>query len=323
MARIGLRVNFSKILNFVFLAPFFWRRRSAFFVAIDYHYFTKGTPELEDLEVEREILDRQLAFFSREFEIINPKEFSFEYAFSNKREKFAILITIDDGDDSISENLDIFEKYNIPIIIFLPIGMCLPQNSLDGLRSRVFRSFFEVEEKIRDKLCGEADAFFHKVIEMNHHKLEKFLGHLNKYKSCPDPLSSRRLLSLEKQLNLINHPLVTLSSHTMSHPILSEISPDWARWEIEVAKVYIQKIGGNTRFFAYPYGFKASYSEEIQRYLSNAGIEFAFTTRALRTKSNSNPLELGRVGMHSVYDEGYLRGLVGGVFELWDIIFRR
>ena len=163
MARIGLRVNFSKILNFVFLAPFYWRRRSAFFVAIDYHYFTKGAPELEDLEVEREILDRQLAFFSREFEIINPKEFSFENAFSKKREKFAILITIDDGDDSISENLDIFEKYNIPIIIFLPIGMCLPQNSLDGLRSRVFRSFFEVEGKIRDKLCGEADAFFQRL----------------------------------------------------------------------------------------------------------------------------------------------------------------
>ena len=77
MARIGLRVNFSKILNFVFLTPFFWCRRTAFFVAIDYHYFTSGTPELEDLEVEREILDRQLAFFSREFEIINPKEFSF------------------------------------------------------------------------------------------------------------------------------------------------------------------------------------------------------------------------------------------------------
>ena len=117
MARIGLRVNFSKILNFVFLAPFFWRRRSAFFVAIDYHYFTRGTPELEDLEVEREILDRQLAFFSREFEIFNPKEFSFEYAFSKKREKFAILITIDDGDDSISENLDIFEKLTLNPIL--------------------------------------------------------------------------------------------------------------------------------------------------------------------------------------------------------------
>ena len=323
MARIRLRVNFSKILNFVFLAPSFWRRQSTFFVAIDYHYFTKGTPELEDLEVERDILDRQLEFFSREFEILNPKEFSFDYAFSKNREKFALLITIDDGDDSISENLDIFEKYNIPIIIFLPMGLCLSQNSLDGLRSRVFRSFFEVEEKIRDKVCGEANTFFHKVIGMDQLNLKKFLGELNKYKSYPDPISGRRLLSQEKQSNLINHPLVTLSSHTMSHPVLSEVSSDWARWEIEVAKTYIQKIGGDTRFFAYPYGFKGSYSEEIYRYLSNVGVEFAFTTRALRTKFNSNPLELGRVGMHSVYDEGYLRGLVGGVFELWDNILGR
>ena len=79
MGRMRLRVNFSKILNFAFLAPSFWRRRSTFFVAIDYHYFTRGTPELEDLEVERDILDRQLAFFSREFEVFNPKEFSLEY----------------------------------------------------------------------------------------------------------------------------------------------------------------------------------------------------------------------------------------------------
>jgi hypothetical protein len=57
--------------------------------------------------------------------------------------------------------------------------------------------------------------------------------------------------------------------------------------------------------------------------LSDAGVKFAFTTRALRTKPNSNPLELGRVGMHSVFDERYLRGLIGGAFELWDKLLGR
>ena len=87
--------------------------------------------------------------------------------------------------------------------------------------------------------------------------------------------------------------------------------------------MYLKKIGGNTRFFAYPYGFKASYSRNIQRYLIDAGVEFAFTTRASRVKLNSNLLELGRVGMHNVYDEGYLYGLIGGAFEFWDKLLGR
>ena len=323
MGKIGLRIKFSKILNSMSLAPPIWRRQSEFFVVIEYHYFTRGNLILEDLEVERDILDRQLEFFSREFEVLNPRKFSFEDAFSEKREKFAMLITIDDGDESISENLDIFEKYNVSVIVFLPMGLCLSKNSLDGLRSRVFRSFFEVEEKIREKLCGEADVFFQKVIGMNHDELKNFLSQLNKYKSCPDPISSKRLLSPEEQSKLANHPLFTLSSHTMSHPILSRISSEWVRWEIETAKKHLQEIGGDTRFFAYPYGFKASYSKEVHRYLSDAGVKFAFTTRALRTKPNSNPLELGRVGMHSVFDERYLRGLIGGAFELWDKLLGR
>ena len=146
---------------------------------------------------------------------------------------------------------------------------------------------------------------------------------MNECKNYPDPISRKRLLSSEEQSNLANHPLVTLSSHTMSHPILSRISSEWMRWEIETAKKYLQEIGGDTRFFAYPYGFKASYSKEVQRYLFDAGVKFAFTTRALRIKPSSNPLELGRVGMHSVYDERYLRGLIGGAFEFWDKLLVR
>jgi len=323
MNKIELRVKFSKIFNSMFLAPTIWKKRSDFFVTIDYHYFTKFQPKLKNLEVERDVLSRQLAFFSQKFEFLNPRHFIYKDAFSEKRKKPTMLVTIDDGDESIIENLNIFEKYNVPIIIFLPIGLCLGEKNLDGLRSRVFRSFFEIEKKTRRKFLGKADSFFLKVIKMNYGELKSFLSQLNEYKNCPDPISSRKLLSVEDQLNIVNHPLVTLSSHTMSHPILADISSEWAKWEIETSKMYLKKIGGNTRFFAYPYGFKASYSRNIQRYLIDAGVEFAFTTRASRVKLNSNLLELGRVGMHNVYDEGYLYGLIGGAFEFWDKLLGR
>lgn len=323
MSRIGLRVKFSKILNSMFLAPAIWNKKSDFFVAIDYHYFTRRAPKLHDLEVERSILERQLAYFTENFEIFNPKNFSFESSFSEQRKQLAMLITIDDGDTSIAENLDVFEKYNIPIIIFLPIGLCMSPDGIDGLRSRVLRYFFEIEEAIREDLYGDADTFFKKAIEMDYGQLKIFREQMSKYRSNPDPVSTKKLLSVEELSVLVNHPLVTLSSHTMSHPILSQTSLVWAKWEIESSQTYIQKIGGDTRFFAYPYGFKESYTNEIEQLLSNSGIKFAFTTRSFRSKLISNPLEIGRVGMHSIYDESYLQGLIGGGFELWDKLLRR
>ena len=323
MSNIGLRVQFSKVINFLSVAHLIWRKKSDFFVTVDYHYFTKEKPILKDLEIERSILNRQLKFFSREFEILNPKKFSFQSFFLRKRKKLAMLITIDDGDKSICDNMDIFEKYDIPIIIFLPIGLCVDVDSIDGLRSKIFRYFFEIDEDTRESLYGDMDIFFQKVIHMNHKQLKVFLLEINKYRNCIDPISDKDLLSLEELLSLSDHPLVTLSSHTMSPPVLSKIPLEWVKWEIETAKKYIQKIGGDTRFFAYPYGFKESYSERVQQCLFNAGIQFSFTTRSMKIKSNSNPFELGRVGMHNVYDKRYLKGLVGGAFELWDRLLLR
>ena len=143
--KLVLRKYFPIILNFLCLAPRFWKNNSSYFVAVDYHYITSKQIQHPTLEVQSSILENQLMFFSESIDVINPKKFGDDY-FQNKKSRLSLLITIDDADYSVKENLHLFEKYNIPILIFAPFGLCLDQNSRNGLISRILRAFFEIKD---------------------------------------------------------------------------------------------------------------------------------------------------------------------------------
>ena len=87
-------------------------------------------------------------------------------------------------------------------------------------------------------------------------------------------------LSLEDAKHLVNHPLITFGSHTLSHPNLSEISQNQARAEIIKSKENLEKaLGRNIYYFSYPSGF---FNQEIVKLVEEAGYRLAFTTARKR-----------------------------------------
>ena len=62
---------------------------------------------------------------------------------------------------------------------------------------------------------------------------------------------------------------------------------------------------------SYPYGYPASLSEATTRYLSMAGVRYAFTTLANRVSESSPPLLLGRATMFEGTGFHYIRGTAG------------
>ena len=319
--KIILRKYFSIILNILGLAPKFWQDSSKYFVTIDYHYFSDNNEiSHPSLEINRNILELQLKFFHKNMHIIDPKHLGTNLFSMLKSDMSSILFSIDDADISFQENFDLFQKYKIPVILFVPFGLCLKQNTRDGLMSRILRSFFEIE---KNKLLSlkQKEDFFNSLEAASMENLNKIYKDLLLRRDKIDPISSRVLLSIEELQKLSKDSLITIGSHSMSHPILSEVPEKWLNWELSTSKKYLHIVNGDEKYFAYPYGFKASTNSEIKQKLKKLGIKYAFLTRSTVITADSDKLELGRVGMLNFFNARYLRGLTA--FEVYDKLLHR
>ena len=146
MDNLKLRKLFSSTLHYIFLGKY----KTNNVVALDYHYFTNSSIKLPGLEVTYQILDSQLNMFSSLFDPQDTISCMKNLGQSTgKNQKQKIMISIDDGDSSIIPALDYFKKYNVPVVIFVPIGMTLNDNDITGKRSKILNRYKELFPKNR------------------------------------------------------------------------------------------------------------------------------------------------------------------------------
>ncbi len=92
---------------------------------------------------------------------------------------------------------------------------------------------------------------------------------------------------------------VAMGAHTMSHPVLTRVSPTRARAEIAGSKACIEaETGQPVTAFAYPNGHPADFNAEIQTALAETGIEAAFTLLpgpVPLAAARQSPLTIGRM----------------------------
>ena len=188
--------------------------------------------------------------------------------------------------------------------------------------SRILRSFFEIEENKLSNFQVKED-FFKKVECASMEELKLIYSELLPLRNNIDPISNRALLSIDVLKEMAKDPLITLGSHSMSHPVLSGIPEKWLDWELTTSVKYLQMVQGDNKYFAYPYGFKDSINNNVKNKLKELGVEYAFSTRSMAATSNSDSLELGRIGMLNFFNRRYLYGLAGRAFEVFDKILLR
>ena len=109
---------------------------------------------------------------------------------------------------------------------------------------------------------------------------------------------------------------VAMGSHTMSHPILTRISPDQAQNELAGSKARIEEeIGRRVESFAYPNGGAADFNPAIMALAREVGYAAAFTllpgARAYRAVQNS-PLEIRRIYVSRKDDDARFAAKVSG-----------
>lgn len=115
-------------------------------------------------------------------------------------------------------------------------------------------------------ICNEAERAF--ILEQ--------VRQLEKIRSDPEALPST--MSVNELRQLANSPNIEIGSHTVTHPVLANLTVAQQHQEIQTSKRHIQAIVGpqNALGLSYPNG---SYSEQTCQQVAEAGLEYACTSR--------------------------------------------
>jgi peptidoglycan/xylan/chitin deacetylase (PgdA/CDA1 family) len=221
----------------------------------------------------------------------------------------ALALTFDDGyRDNLTHAAPILARYGLPATIFLTTGYI-------GTREMLWFDRLAVALKTTDRthlrVAGQASL----VLASRAERVRALQVTLSYLKGMPDterrqtldqllrdlgvgPFDGpkRQMLSWD-EVGVLRGLGFSVGAHTVTHPILSRLSPEEAWREIDDSGRAIEKaLGSRPRAFAYPNGGADDVTETTVRLVKEAGFACAVTTRRGLNTSTTPVLELRRGG---------------------------
>lgn len=193
-----------------------------------------------------------------------------------KENKNGILLTFDDGFNNNYTNVyPVLKKYKIPGLFFVSTQHIIDQKNWLGF-----------------------------IQKSNNHKyLKKDLSKENKSEFY-DGISKKNLKTMAS-----DH-LITIGSHTISHPKLTTLSSKKVSFELEKSKTFLEELTGESIYaFAYPFG---NYDKRVISLVKEAGYKFAFGTDVINNHGNDS-FEIPRIGIYS-HHKAYLSAKLSGLY---------
>jgi peptidoglycan/xylan/chitin deacetylase (PgdA/CDA1 family) len=189
--------------------------------------------------------------------------------------KSGVLLTFDDGlANNLSVALPVLDEFGAPAVFFVSTQhVAQPRDWLPATRT-LARKHWKQEIDVPDDIAAE---FYNGMSE-------------EELQACG------------------RHPLITIGSHTVSHPFLTQCSPDQLRFELEASKEFLTSVTGQAvDLFAYPTG---DYNRSVAECVRSAGYRAAF---ALDGQDVGLPhYEFSRIGLYSA-NEPYLGAKLSGL----------
>jgi len=228
-----------------------------------------------------------LEYIRCKYDIITPFQLC-ELARNNTSRRLA-LITFDDGYMDIFNNaFPILQQLSIPFTVFLTSG-ALDRGYTDW--DRLDYSLIKMVGRTLDlskvgisqiEVRQESISTLHSIL----HQALKKVGNELRLEIITEIERQAQILPLERtmltwdQVRIMNDSgLAFFGAHTVTHPILTQISTIKAREEITGCRDRLHaELGFQPRLFAYPNGRAGDYNEKIISILKDEGFSMAFTT---------------------------------------------
>lgn len=270
-----------------------------------YHKVNYGSDPV-CLTVDPDFFQRQIRYLKENYIIISLAE-AVERFVNETIDRDYVVITFDDGyRDNYQYAYPILQEFKVPATIFITydavetgtIGwhrldktiLDSPNQVLD-LDEFGLGHFSLANRDCREKTLIKLHHYLKKVPDIVRQSVIDYIleAHNNSY------ANQRIMLSWDEILEMQQSDLVIIGSHTLTHPILTQVPRATAFWEIGESKRLLEsKIGRTVDFFAYPNGGWEDFDHEIVAMVKESGYRAACTTISSRQFSVLEPFILPR-----------------------------
>ena len=262
------------------------------------------------------------------YDIISLDEVPERLGAPQKSPPFAVF-TFDDGyKDNRDIALKIFEKYNIPLTIYVVSDYSSHQGELWWLAlEEIIKSNSEVKDPFIKKRHNTAttaqkyrtyEELYWQLRYRNQPQQREVINQFaNDHNFNISQLTRDLIMSWEELRALNEHPLVTLGAHTKSHFAVGLLEKEAAIEEINTGVEKMQdELGERPKHFSYPYGDARSAGQRDFEIVKELGFSTAVTTaKAMLYKDHKDHLTaLPRVSLNGSYQHRrYLETFLTGV----------
>lgn len=213
-----------------------------------------------------------------------------------------VAITFDDGyADNAETALPILREFAAPATVFV--------TARDDGASREFWW-----DELESLLLADTQDRWNVMQPPLHPRHVEYLNYFNQMRNLPaaeqqhtlDELSlalgrprdvrpTQRVMTDDQLRELAASRLVDIGAHTLSHPVLSAMSEDVQRREIQESKARLESIiSAPVRTFSYPYGTRKDYTPATVACVREAGFSLACSNFSGTVTAPSYPFQLPR-----------------------------
>jgi len=255
-----------------------------------------------------EWLDEQLRYLTHHYQVIALSELQASLKAGRRVPPRSIVLTFDDGfRDNYTAGFPLFQKYDVPVTIFLATGCIdggeLPWSQRLGVlfqRTSVPRLAHPL---LGGPLCLLSEAGRHQaykrfkepISRMTRVIRDRTIAEISEKLEVRPPTD--RMLSWA-QVKEMHAAGIEFGAHTRSHPMLARISEVEAVEEMRGSRDDLsEQLGVESPAFCFPAG---SMNAALRQHVERLGFSACFTTQKIPRVNqigSSSPFELKRVGL--------------------------
>lgn len=283
------------------------RRKGAGAAIVTYHgILPRGykmiDPDLDGGLVTAKSFRRQLQLLKNHYNVISPEQFLDWCLGKEELPPRAVLLTCDDDlRNTLTEMVPMLQEHGLSCLFFVT-GASLGEVSTMLWHEQLYLMFLATKKRVvnlDDIRPGSGDRAM--TTQQKRVLWWKLVQHLSKYEAdtrhqlieevreqlglpddwgvsfLSDPLRYRFLMLNAVELRALVKAGMGVGAHTLTHPVLSQLSPEAAWCEISESRCKLERVIGRPVWaLAYPFGDPASVTERECEMAERAGFSCAF-----------------------------------------------